>query len=258
MAYDMFPWVWRQRLRSRHKLVLLAMADFADSLGIAYPSASQLTAMTGLDKKSVKTGLIDLEAMGLIVRTGRKAGYRNSCVEYRIPYDYYPPTSPKNGLGKAEPSPKTDPVIADQPGPNTGTVNPPSPKTAPKAVDTLTNQGPKRAMSDVPPGPKTALVSELLDKQPGPFLAINIAQNSPLTWPENGPQIYQNNQPIKSYGSSKTSETAEPEVMVHVENDSQVIPTPENPKFGPSEKKPGRLLQKRLALRQTRHPDRSP
>lgn len=75
--------VWE---RSRHTgadlLTLLAIADFCDDAGVAWPSMSKLARKTRLDERSVYRIIRRLLASGELVRT--KAGGGSKTAQYRI------------------------------------------------------------------------------------------------------------------------------------------------------------------------------
>ena len=76
------------KLTSYEKLVLLALANFTNEFGIAYPTLEQICECTGLSKSSVIRALGACEKHGLILRskghTGRATTYQFTCfVDYR-------------------------------------------------------------------------------------------------------------------------------------------------------------------------------
>lgn len=66
-------WAWTVPTSPTGKLVLLALADFADEVGHCWPGMSRLQEMTGLSERAVRTNLRALEAEGTI-RTERGDG----------------------------------------------------------------------------------------------------------------------------------------------------------------------------------------
>ena len=74
-------WAYAQKVKpSGKKFVLVALANFADSEGRAYPGVNTLAIMTGQDERSVRRHLDDLEEAGLIesVERRRKDGSRTT------------------------------------------------------------------------------------------------------------------------------------------------------------------------------------
>jgi hypothetical protein len=83
MSFDVTAAVWRRsRARGAAKLVLLALANYANRDGGCYPSVAALVGKTGLSRRAVQDGLRQLEALGEIV-TARGGGRRRPS-EYRI------------------------------------------------------------------------------------------------------------------------------------------------------------------------------
>lgn len=72
MSVHAMSWAKRQRTGSAtRKLVLLAIADYADDRGIAWPSQMTLAAETEMSDRSIRTALRDLERINLISRRAR-------------------------------------------------------------------------------------------------------------------------------------------------------------------------------------------
>lgn len=78
MSIEAMRWAWTQQVKATHKLVLMAIADGADSFGEARLSQGFLAYQTELSTRSVRTALSDLEAGGLLqrLRSSRKNGQR--------------------------------------------------------------------------------------------------------------------------------------------------------------------------------------
>lgn len=72
MSLDALTWAFSQDLEPAKKIVLLALADYADDSGRCWPSQETMTAKTSLSVRSIRTQLRALEAQGLIVTTQRK------------------------------------------------------------------------------------------------------------------------------------------------------------------------------------------
>ena len=73
-------WAWRQGSSTGEKLILLALAAFADKDGVCYPGQAKLAAMSGMTSRTVRTHLATLEAREVIKRTSRwrEDGTRNT------------------------------------------------------------------------------------------------------------------------------------------------------------------------------------
>lgn len=55
-------WAWTVQTSSTNKLVLLALADFADEVGHCWPSVARMQEMTCLSERAIRTALAALEA----------------------------------------------------------------------------------------------------------------------------------------------------------------------------------------------------
>lgn len=93
MSLDALTWAFSQDLEPAKKVVLLALADYADDRGRCWPSLETMTAKTSLSVRSIRTQLRALEAHGLIVTTERKRpdGGRSS-------NEYVLPVTPRQNL----------------------------------------------------------------------------------------------------------------------------------------------------------------
>ena len=97
MAISVMTWVWNHsRSRSTRRLVLLAIADCANSEGgQAWPSVAELMRKAGLGERAVQTALTDLVDLGELV-IEYNAGPKG-CNRYRVvmtdptPAEYAPP-----------------------------------------------------------------------------------------------------------------------------------------------------------------------
>ena len=78
MSIEAMRWAWTQQVKASHKLVLMAIADGADSFGEARLSQGFLAYQTELSTRSVITALGALEEAGLLqrLRSSRKNGQR--------------------------------------------------------------------------------------------------------------------------------------------------------------------------------------
>ena len=96
--------------KSSLKFILVAMADYANEEGEAYPSIQTLNNKTSLNRKTIIAGLMQLESLGYLKNTGKKVGRTNSITVWQI-------------TGQGEQSQKGDSLVSS---PNSGT--PSSPK----------------------------------------------------------------------------------------------------------------------------------
>ncbi len=67
-------WAKRQRVRTTCRVVLNALADYADKGGRCWPSQATLAAETGLAVRTIRLVLAELTAAGIIARTHRGNG----------------------------------------------------------------------------------------------------------------------------------------------------------------------------------------
>jgi DNA-binding MarR family transcriptional regulator len=87
VSYETVGWAWRQEgLPSGEKVLLVALAEFADESWSCYPGQARLSAMTGLSPRAVRDNLTRLEDRGLITRQHRHAteGYGRTSDRYRL------------------------------------------------------------------------------------------------------------------------------------------------------------------------------
>lgn len=80
MSYKATAWAYDLPLKGPAKIVLVALADFADEAGSCYPGQERLALMTGLSRATIQRALQRLEGMGLMTREHRydRRGYRTS------------------------------------------------------------------------------------------------------------------------------------------------------------------------------------
>jgi hypothetical protein len=85
MSLDATRWAWKiQNIRPLHKLILLALADRADSDDTAWPSYQLLTADTGVDRKTTWQAIKSMKAAGLLVDTGERKGKTGQVQKLRL------------------------------------------------------------------------------------------------------------------------------------------------------------------------------
>lgn len=104
MSFLATRWAWSQQTESSsQKLVLLALADCAENDRWEYnPSVARLSAMTGLDRKTVMKSLSSLTEQGLISARGRKGCKKTYVLNVKaVPNlgQVEDETYPKNGTG---------------------------------------------------------------------------------------------------------------------------------------------------------------
>lgn len=75
MSVEAIAWASKQRTGSPGaKLVLIALANYANDLGQCWPSQATLAMWTEQSDRTIRTHLATLESMGLITRQARGAG----------------------------------------------------------------------------------------------------------------------------------------------------------------------------------------
>lgn len=82
----MLSLAWGVSLPPSTKLLLVALADFADDSGVCWPSVDTLAARTGLGRSTVLRHIASLDSSGLLVR-GRRSAHPYSPNRYRLSAD---------------------------------------------------------------------------------------------------------------------------------------------------------------------------
>ncbi len=72
MTVEAINWAFKQDLAPAMKVILLALADYADGDGFAYPGQQSLSEKTSIPERSLRRHLAKLEELGLITRERRK------------------------------------------------------------------------------------------------------------------------------------------------------------------------------------------
>lgn len=70
MSIEAINWAKKQRVSPTQKLVLLVLADCADSDGLAFPSMSYLEEVTGLSDKAIRNAKRAMMSAGFLVKEG--------------------------------------------------------------------------------------------------------------------------------------------------------------------------------------------
>src|SRR5690349_15143110 len=85
MSIKITSLVWELKLPPEQKLVLLAMADFADNTGKrCYPGKKRLSRMTGKSVRVIQRILHTLKEKKLAIPTGYDKGGRGMATEYHL------------------------------------------------------------------------------------------------------------------------------------------------------------------------------
>jgi hypothetical protein len=119
MSRKATDWAWDQQIKpATLKLILLSMADRADEYHTCYPSIQRLEKDTGLNNKTIQTGLKKLESLNIIVDTGERKGPTRRVRVFKISCDL-----PSKNTDVNHPKIGNIPVIGNIP--NNGALNDP-------------------------------------------------------------------------------------------------------------------------------------
>lgn len=85
MSLKAMSWAFDQQLTPEQKIVLLALADYADGDGVCFPGQKNLARKTSIPERTLRRRIQELEELKLIIRRRRHHGdgYRTSD-EYRL------------------------------------------------------------------------------------------------------------------------------------------------------------------------------
>jgi len=105
MSIEYLNMAFKSEIRpSARKFVLVAMCDYCNEEGEAYPSIETLCRKTSLNRKTVQAHLTAMVEIGLLELTGRKVGKTNQIPVYHIVLKRAPKAvqlkTPKNGSVK--------------------------------------------------------------------------------------------------------------------------------------------------------------
>ncbi|MCK4705384.1 MAG: helix-turn-helix domain-containing protein [Gammaproteobacteria bacterium] len=122
MSLEATRLAWRLKLKSSQKLVILSLADRADSNNFCFPSISRLTEDTCLNRKTVLDAVKHLEIIGLItIEKGLGKGNKYTLIlENPVPKRTLVPKTVRVPKTAPVPVPKTVP-----PSPKNGTTTSP-------------------------------------------------------------------------------------------------------------------------------------
>ncbi|WP_203309785.1 helix-turn-helix domain-containing protein [Sphingomonas beigongshangi] len=91
MSFAALAWAAKQKTGGlATKSVLLALANYADEHGCAYPSTAAIAAFGEMDHKTATTALDRLVAAGLIADTGERAGRTKQVKVYQLNLESHP------------------------------------------------------------------------------------------------------------------------------------------------------------------------
>jgi hypothetical protein len=120
-------WAFKQTLRPAEKILLLAIADYADDEGACWPSLATLVEKTGLSERSIRTHLRTLEHFDLLTTVERRrSNGSQTSNRYVLHMDMTPPAKSAGAPGKLLPpqEPSSEPDLTktsrDQSRPRVG------------------------------------------------------------------------------------------------------------------------------------------
>jgi len=88
VSFDALSWAAKQKPGNlAAKMVLLALANYANDAGEAYPSTAAIAEFGDMNHKTATVALDRLEVLGLISDTGRKSGRSGQIKVYRLNMD---------------------------------------------------------------------------------------------------------------------------------------------------------------------------
>lgn len=111
MSLDATRWAWMQNIKPTMKLILLSLADRADEKHACHPSIERLQSDTGLNRKTIVSGIKKMSELGLIL-VGKKPQTKGkfSSNTYQL----------IGVIGREEPQPKNGTRVENNQDPKTG------------------------------------------------------------------------------------------------------------------------------------------
>lgn len=93
MSFDALAWAAKQKPGNlAAKMVLLALANYANEAGEAYPSTAAIAEFGDMNHKTATAALDRLESLGMIADTGKKQGRSGQIKVYRLALESLPKT----------------------------------------------------------------------------------------------------------------------------------------------------------------------
>lgn len=86
MSAEALTWAWKIKLSSSQKIIVLALANYADQEASCYPGHERLSEMTGMSVRSIGRNLRELEDLGVFTkeRRARKNGSGRTSDRYYL------------------------------------------------------------------------------------------------------------------------------------------------------------------------------
>src|SRR5262249_40711086 len=87
MSIRAVDWVLNSEVKPMSdRFILIVLANYCNSFGIAYPSITRITEQARLDRKTVVKSLKRLREKGMIEDTGKRTGVTKRVIVYRLPW----------------------------------------------------------------------------------------------------------------------------------------------------------------------------
>jgi len=135
---------WKIKLPPTQKLVLICLSEFADDNGRCYPSVDTIAERTGLNSRSVRRAISEIEKAGILTRsfcTGKRTDYIINPCHSVTPDTVSPLTESPIPLTLC-PIPLTESTKTPDRGVNITTINHHEP-----SLTTITNNAPAKAVA---------------------------------------------------------------------------------------------------------------
>jgi len=84
MSFQAMAWAIKQPLKCSEKMVLLVLSNYANEIGICWPSQDRLCIDCGMSRSALNSNLDRLEDYDLIVRNVRYNKSRRQTSEYHL------------------------------------------------------------------------------------------------------------------------------------------------------------------------------
>jgi len=88
MSFQAMAWAIKQPLKCSEKMVLLVLSNYADEIGICWPSQDRLSIDCGMSRYAIMRQLEHLEEYGLIVRQTRYENKKRRTDLYHLNLDF--------------------------------------------------------------------------------------------------------------------------------------------------------------------------
>lgn len=171
---------WKIKLPPTQKLVLVSLSEFADDYGRCFPSVDTIAERTGLNARSVRRAVSELERLGILSRsfcTGKRTDYIINPCHSVTPDRESPLTESPQPLTLC-PIPLTESPLTPDRGVNITIINHQEPSL------TTIQDTPAKAVTVLSKKPKFDLldsVPDLCQQVAADFLAVRKSKRAPMT-----------------------------------------------------------------------------